>query len=1580
MWQVLTILVLLGIMVGLLNFEHGPTPGGFDPKSLAATGFIILAAFTTGELFKRFKIPSLLGYIAAGIVFGPNLAKLILGPEANALFGTQVIEDLALINILTVGVIGTMGGGELKISDIKESWKLILLTTVLIIITAIPLTIGVVVGLTYLPVDLVGFLSDEGLKSVADNKMMHRVGAALLFAILAVAMSPAATLAIIQETRAKGKFTSLVLGAVVVADLALVALFLVGFAFVKLLISPEGFSSSALLAALPGIGLEFGWALVIGSVTGVIFILYMRFIGREMLFFTVAAIFAASYVCTALHAEALLAFLTAGFIVQNFSKHGHDLIHTLEQISLPVFIIYFMTQAAQLDLAPVLAYLPLTLILAGVRAFAFYGSSKVAAKAMKAGETSERYLWMSFLSRGGVDLVLAAMVANAIKPWGVDFQTVIMSTVVVHIVAGPPLLKYALSKAGETEDSKQEQTQDAANIKSLGEEDVSIDDFPEVAFDDKYLNMDINAVRDSLIELHHNKIDQPLHARQTHLAESLEQVQGELSTGLNALMTLLERHRDDTPEVQQKALIQLHIQSRRKLQPWVRSWENLPPVAFDDTQAQDIIDAVRGMIPFDDQHGVIMEPHLYNANPEDTRSVAFLKGLRRVQRTLSGETRRTIPTGRLWRYYVELSVPRYFAAKADQSSRAHELFWYELEHTIRRFDEIFFLVEKLILGETIEFDEVEEEDDHHGHGEHHGEHHDDHHHEEHEFQQDDGHVDEPLEILQSLMQSEMSAYERAVALVQAYKSHHEQVKQVIQERLDESLQVANDGFSWGLRKAFQSFLEAVSHAGTIELTSYSYRPSKLYESSNRAEGRLRQRLQREQDIVSAYIGWIVVDHQLTLLVYWFEQYQTRIIDPLHLFFNKQCVENLDHLKSICASGPKALAQQPEKEIEEASPNEEDAEAAEVEGQTLPEPVKIDWPQWKEDTMTPTIETLRTTLDHALVSYGKGVISRRLIDTLEYRVARLTEEVNLLVQDPVEIAPEELDKLATMRLGVRQWFSHKLVSEVSLLYIEFNERLERIIRRCMMVLVDLEQMLNYSMMTAQRELEETGDHARANEMGLSALDRAIGLIEQMTADMLKEVEHVEKWIIEETATLVDGTTAPFMDHELGGVKKMLERKILDDEDRIQSIRDRVAMTASAIKQSAYSAVAPVYEEFLEDMRQIMHEAERPEQRDKMRDYFQAERATPFSTLPPIYKRLFNPVPLDLPEFYVARPELETRVLDAIAQWGQEQPTSILLFGDRGVGKRTFIHNLVPIRVYDLAQTFQNIPIQTIRLGDDVSTEQELVQHCWPLLPNQQPKTLRALKRRIDALENRQIVLLENATKCYQRTSEGITLCKSFLDMVSKTSDKVLWIFIFESPAAVLLDTMIDLYDYFTNVFEVEPFEEEQIEQMIMKRHRVSGFNVHFHTPAMSLIERTKHPFMASEASRQPKHAFFEQLTTLSHGNALAALLEWLRSIEQDPQDDRKLHIHPLVDKQPEQFVPALSLRKRLLLSLLLQHNALSIKQLGQMMMLSIPEVRTELDHLRRLGIVEPLSGDKQLVQLRDIAAPKLTHELRQINLV
>ena len=88
----------------------------------------------------------------------------------------------------------------------------------------------------------------------------------------------------------------------------------------------------------------------------------------------------------------------------------------------------------------------------------------------------------------------------------------------------------------------------------------------------------------------------------------------------------------------------------------------------------------------------------------------------------------------------------------------------------------------------------------------------------------------------------------------------------------------------------------------------------------------------------------------------------------------------------------------------------------------------------------------------------------------------------------------------------------------------------------------------------------------------------------------------------------------------------------------------------------------------------------------------------------------------------------------------------------------------------------------------------------------------------------------------------------------------------------------------------------------------------------------------------------------------------------------------MEPQPPKLTASLTLPKRLLLALLLQHGALHTAQLAKMMQRSEQDIRTELEHLIRLGLVETMAGTNGSYHVRALAAPLVTFELRDQNLV
>ena len=195
MKRIFVVLALLAIMLGLRYAEmEAPIAGGADPLTLAAIGFVVLAAFAVAELGGKIGLPKVTGYILSGIVLGPFVGG-VLSPE--------VVEQMGMFKTLAVGLIALTAGLELETKALSKLARTLFATVGAKVVITAPLVGGVLVA-----VELSFHLL--GLESVAET-----VAVGLVFAALCLGTSPAISLAIISESGAKGRLSELVLGAAV---------------------------------------------------------------------------------------------------------------------------------------------------------------------------------------------------------------------------------------------------------------------------------------------------------------------------------------------------------------------------------------------------------------------------------------------------------------------------------------------------------------------------------------------------------------------------------------------------------------------------------------------------------------------------------------------------------------------------------------------------------------------------------------------------------------------------------------------------------------------------------------------------------------------------------------------------------------------------------------------------------------------------------------------------------------------------------------------------------------------------------------------------------------------------------------------------------------------------------------------------------------------------------------------------------------------------------------------------------------------------------------------------------------------
>ena len=422
-------IVVLALLVGgavLLEPLRVPTEGVIAPRSLFLFGILLLTADTFGELAHDLRLPRLVGYLVAGLALGPSVSGIV--PEG-------VLGDLSMMKRLAVGLIGLLAGAELRLSDLRQRYRVIgwilLLQTSLVLLT---LTIGALLGRAWMP-----FL--DGLDT------LPLLFIALLFAATLTVNSPMVTLALLTETKATGPLAKTTLGVVLVADVVVILLFTAAFSLAQASLGGRTAGAGHILLRL--LAEVFG-SIVAGALVGGVLTLYLRFVKRELVVFAVVVVFATAAAAQALGFELLLSLLVAGFLVENVAPvRAEPLVDTLHQMAVPIFVVFFAIAGAELHLREFQALWPLVLAVALVRIGAIVVGSRAGARLGGAEPLVARYAWTGLVSQAGVALGLATIVADRLPLRGLAMQTLIVGVIAFNESVGPILFRRGLDRAGE---------------------------------------------------------------------------------------------------------------------------------------------------------------------------------------------------------------------------------------------------------------------------------------------------------------------------------------------------------------------------------------------------------------------------------------------------------------------------------------------------------------------------------------------------------------------------------------------------------------------------------------------------------------------------------------------------------------------------------------------------------------------------------------------------------------------------------------------------------------------------------------------------------------------------------------------------------------------------------------------------------------------------------------------------------------------------------------------------------------------------------------------------------------------------
>jgi Kef-type K+ transport system membrane component KefB len=421
-WLFFLALAALSLSARLLGYDLSDEPAG---SALLSLGCLIIGAVLAGDLAARRRLPRITGYLLVGMAIGPYALGLETLEDAEHL---QLFEELAL------GLIALTAGGELRLQGIGRRIKPLLAITfchTFGILLTVASAMWVLFHLKPLP----------DLSSAAAT-----LAAAALCGVVAVAVSPSTTIAVITELRARGELTETVLGVTILKDLMILLLF----TWVNLIAHSWVDDAPLTLAMLPGVAMEIVLSLVIGCCLGLLLGTFLARVGRHVELTVVLLALISAELDRGYHVEHLLVCMAAGFTVRNlFPKLSSGFIEALERSSTPIYIIFFALVGAGLNLKIFASLWAPAFFYVLMRAAMIWLFTTPPAALTRAGPGVVRYAWMGFIAQAGLSLGLAARIQREYGDLGQAVATLIVAAVVVNQLAGPVLWANALKKSGE---------------------------------------------------------------------------------------------------------------------------------------------------------------------------------------------------------------------------------------------------------------------------------------------------------------------------------------------------------------------------------------------------------------------------------------------------------------------------------------------------------------------------------------------------------------------------------------------------------------------------------------------------------------------------------------------------------------------------------------------------------------------------------------------------------------------------------------------------------------------------------------------------------------------------------------------------------------------------------------------------------------------------------------------------------------------------------------------------------------------------------------------------------------------------
>ena len=324
---------------------------------------------------------------------------------------------------MALGFIAFSIGTEFKLSYFKEvGWTPIVL--------AITESLGAVALVT---ITLILFGVDTRLS--------------ILLGAIAAATAPAQTIMVVNQYKAKGPVTSMLMSVVALDD----AVALIAFGFAATIVKAMGAHGAISVTSILQPFYEVVISFLLGAAMAVIMTFFLRWFKKpsNRICVLVTFVFFATWIANMIDGSPLLTCMALGAMLTNVFDDIDDVAKVSDAFTPPLFMIFFVISGAGFDVRAIAGIGLIGIIYVIMRVIGKIAGVWFGGALMKTDKNIKKYLGPTLMPQAGVALGLLLVAAQVVPEFAKDIRVIILCSTFIYSIIGPVAAKIALVRSGE---------------------------------------------------------------------------------------------------------------------------------------------------------------------------------------------------------------------------------------------------------------------------------------------------------------------------------------------------------------------------------------------------------------------------------------------------------------------------------------------------------------------------------------------------------------------------------------------------------------------------------------------------------------------------------------------------------------------------------------------------------------------------------------------------------------------------------------------------------------------------------------------------------------------------------------------------------------------------------------------------------------------------------------------------------------------------------------------------------------------------------------------------------------------------